>query len=52
MTPCFDGLYFFDKKSASSAGVKNENKSNQKLAKELHKLIIRKFGKRKIHSFL
>ena len=32
----------FGKKSSSS-GIKNENMSNQELAKELHKLIIRKF---------
>ena len=44
---------FFDEKSAGSgvampaskSDVKNENVSNQQLAKELHKLIIRKFKK-------
>ena len=47
---------FFDKKTSGS-GVKNENISGQhssdflrQSAKELHKLIIRKFGKQKIHS--
>ena len=29
--------------------LKNENMSDQQLAKELHKLIIRKFKKRKVH---
>ena len=40
---------FFDKKSAGSC-IKNEVKQNDKLAEELHKSIIRKFGKRKVHS--
>ena len=40
---------FFDKKSSSS-GIKNENISNKKLAEELHKPIIRKLKKRKVHS--
>ena len=31
--------------------VENENISNKELAEELHKPIIRKFNKRKIHSF-
>ena len=39
----------FDKK-ASGRGIKNENISNQQLAKELHKPIIRKFKKRKVQS--
>ena len=39
----------FDKK-ASSGTVKNENNSNKELVKELHKPIIRKFNKRKVHS--
>ena len=38
---------FFDKKS-SGCGIKNENKSDQQLAEELHKPIIRKFKKRKV----
>ena len=45
-------------KSASSAAVKNENMSNlrplgiskRELTEELHKSIIRKFEKRKVHS--
>ena len=48
---------FFDKKSASltdksasGSGIKNENMLNQQLAKELHKPIIRKLSKRKVHS--
>ena len=40
---------FFDKKSAGSC-IKNEVKQNDKLAEELHKSIIRKFEKRKVHS--
>ena len=39
----------FDKK-ASGGTVKNENIFNKGLAKELHKPIIRKFKKRKVHS--
>ena len=38
---------FFDKKSSGN-GIKNENMSDQKLAAELRKLIIRKFKKRKV----
>ena len=40
---------FFDKKTSDS-GIKNENMSGQQLAEELHKPIIRKFTKRKVHS--
>ena len=40
---------FFDKKTSGS-GIKNENISNKQLAEELHKPIIRKFKKRKVHS--
>ena len=39
---------FFDKKTSGS-GIKNENISNNELAEELHKPIIRKFSKRKVH---
>ena len=38
---------FFDKKS-SGGGIINE--SNYQLANELHKRIIKKFKKRKLHS--
>ena len=38
-------------KSASGSSIKNENISNQELAKELHKPI-RKFQKRKVQSSL
>ena len=31
-------------------GVKNENMTEQQLAEELHKPIIRKFKKRNVHS--
>ena len=34
----------------SGGGIKNENMSDQQLAKELHKSIIRKFQKRKVQS--
>ena len=40
---------FFDKK-ASGSGIKNENMSSKELAEELHKPIIRRFKKRKVHS--
>ena len=40
---------FFDKETSSCA-AKIENMSNQELAEELHKLIIKKFEKRKVHS--
>ena len=36
----------------SSGVIKNENMSNEKLAEELQKPNIRKFERRKIHSFL
>ena len=47
---------FFNKTFASladksaSGGIKIENMSNKELAIELHKPIIRKFEKRKVHS--
>ena len=41
-------ITFFDKK-ASGSGIKNENISNNELAEELHKPIIRKFKKTKVH---
>ena len=40
---------FFDKKSKGGC-VKNEIKKNQQLANKLHKPIIRKIKKRKLHS--
>ena len=39
----------FDKKTSGS-GIENESISNQELAEELHKPIIRKFKKQKIYS--
>ena len=57
---------FFDKKTSGGAAtlarsetlatrnksaVKNENMSNKELLEELHKLIIRKFEKRKVYSY-
>ena len=40
---------FFDKKASGSC-INNENTSNKELGKELHKPIIKKFNKRKVHS--
>ena len=40
---------FFNKKS-SGGPIKNEIISNKELAEEIHKPIIRKFEKRKVHS--
>ena len=37
-------------KKASSGAAKNENMSNQELAKVLYKTIVRKFEKRKVYS--
>ena len=37
-------------KSASDSVIKNENISNEELAEDLHKPIITKFRKRKVHS--
>ena len=41
---------FFDKKKTSGSGIKNENMSDEQLAEELHKTIIKKFIKRKVQS--
>ena len=45
---------FFDKKSAKGSGINKENSvknpPNSELANEFHKLIIRKFKKRKVYS--
>ena len=40
----------FLKKGTSGSGIKNRNISNKELAEELHKPIIRRFSKRKVHS--
>ena len=40
---------FFDKRSQDS-NVNNEIKQNEQLAEDLHKPIIRKFKKRRVHS--
>ena len=42
-------FFIFDKKSSGSS-IKNGDISNKELGKELHKPIIRKFNKRKVHS--
>ena len=39
---------FFDIETFGSS-IKNENISNKELAEELHKPVIRKFKKRKVH---
>ena len=39
---------FFDK-TTSGNGIKNENIINKQLAEELHKPVIKKFNKRKVH---
>ena len=43
-------VYKFFNKKTSGGTVKNEIMSNKKLAKELHKSIIREFEKRKVYS--
>ena len=43
-------VYRFFDKTTSSGTVKNEIISNKELAEELHKPIIRKIDKRKVHS--
>ena len=37
-------------KNTSGSGIKNKNISNKELAEELHKQVIKKFNKRKVHS--
>ena len=39
----------FDKQNSGET-IENENMSNKELAEELHKLIIRKYKKRKVQS--
>ena len=43
-------VYKFFGKETSGSGTKNENIPNKELANDLHKPIIRKFNKRKVHS--
>ena len=43
-------VYKFCDNKTSGGAVKNENISNQNLAEELHKAIIRKSEKRKVYS--
>ena len=45
----YDGYKCFDKKTSGNS-IKNEITSNKQLAEKLHKPIIRKFEKRKVHS--
>ena len=42
-------IKFFDTKTSGS-GIKNKNISNKELAEKLHKPVITKFNKRKVHS--
>ena len=44
------GLYFFLKKKLLLACIKNENISNEDLANDLNKPIIKKSNERKVHS--
>ena len=46
----FSMVYKFFNKKTSGSAVKSEIMQNQQLAQELHKPIIRKFEKRKLHS--
>ena len=43
-------IYKFLIKKTPGSSIKNENMSDQQLAEDLHKPIIRKFKKRKVHS--
>ena len=43
-------IIFFDKRTSGS-GTKIENISNKELAEKIHKLIIKKFEKRKVHWY-
>ena len=43
-------VYKFLGKRTSGSGIKNDNMLDEQLAKELHKPVIRKFNKRKVHS--
>ena len=45
-------VYIFLDKKSSCCGTKNENISNEELAEELEKPIIKQFGKRKVNSYL
>ena len=52
MWTCFNGLHFFFD-NYSGELIKNENVSNEEIAEELHKPIIRIFKKGKLHlSFI
>ena len=46
----FQWYISISKKKNSGNGIKNENISNKQLAEELHKSIIKKFQKKKVHS--
>ena len=43
-------VYNFGDKKNSGSGIKNENVSNNELAEELHKLIIRKLKNKKVQA--
>ena len=50
-----DRFFFYENSSGantSSCAIKNEIMSNKQLAEKLHKPIIRKFERQKVHSFL
>ena len=42
-------MHLFDEKTSGGA-IRNENMSNKELAEELHKQILKKFKKIKLHS--
>ena len=43
-------VYKFLGKRTSGSSIKNDNMLDKQLAKELHKPVIKKFNKRKVHS--
>ena len=43
-------VYKYFDKPLSGGDIKNENMLNRELAEELHKPVVRKFEKRKVHS--
>ena len=44
-------VYIFFDKMSSGGDIKNENTTGQQLPEELHKPMIRKFKKWKVHSY-
>ena len=50
MWNCFTGLFFFLIKKSSRSIIKNENISNQELAEEVGKPLIKKFNEGDVNS--